>query len=122
MTNRRLLDPELMKIFMRSVLWLACLFVMVGCNKHRILDEERAVLEAEQMRLREEIADLDKRISAMPDRIDTTNIQKQIDTLDKKAVTLEAELAEQSSELNDIERGFSPLKAEAEAFLARQRR
>lgn len=101
-----------------GITWL---FFSAGCNKHRILDEERLKLEAERAALHAEIAKLDQKIIGMPDRLNETTLQRQIEALEKKGANLDALLVEQISELEALEKEFKPLKAEAEAFLARHK-
>lgn len=100
-------------------LTLGCILLTAGCNKHQVLDQEREKLDAERARVVAEMSDLDKKIQALPDGYNINVLERQSETLEKKAVELEAQASEKMRKWESIEARFAPLKKEAEEYKAK---
>lgn len=103
-----------------SILLLSLLsFSLSGCNKHNILRQEREKLDAEREAVQVQIAELDRTIQALPDAFNLVALQRNLEEVEKKAASVEAEASAKMKKWEDIEARFLPLKKQAEAYRAK---
>ncbi len=100
----------------RVALSLLLSSLLVGCNKHEILEQERVKLDAERYTVEAQIAEMDRVIQGMPDGYNADLLQRKLEELEKKASEVEASASAKMKKWTDIEARFLPLKQQAEAY------
>lgn len=90
-----------------------------GCNKHNILKQEREKLDAEREAVQMQIDEMDRVIQAMPDAYNLVALQRNLEEMEKKAASVEAEASAKMKKWEDIEARFLPLKKQAEEYRAK---